>query len=69
MLSVLMYSVSSQLKACRLCVCVCVVCKGRGLELVINQSCLSTPPPLSFSLSDCMGMREGFNYVFFYSND
>lgn len=47
-LSVLMYSMSSRLKAC--CACVCCV-RGGGLELVIHQSRIS---PLSLCLSLCL---------------
>lgn len=79
--SVLMYSVSSQLKACcarvwLVCVRVSVVRTGMGgagigypSKLSLTHHPLSRSHSLFLSLFDCMGMREGFNYVLFYSND
>lgn len=45
------------------CVCMCGVWGG-GLGYA--SKLLHPPSP---SLFDCMGMREGFNYAFFYTND
>lgn len=47
--------------------CVCVGYGGGGGGGVGYPSKLLQPP--SLSLFDCMGMREGFNYAFFYTND
>ena len=51
-LSVLMYSMSSQLKACRACecVCVCMVCTGMGAGIGYPSKLSLAPLPPSFSL-------------------
>lgn len=63
-LAVLMYSMSSKCKM-HVVLCICV-CMWLGMQLVSIKavSLLSLSPFLY--LFDCLGMREGFNYIFFY---